>query len=515
MTEHWTLIGQNIEHWARMKPEAEAVSYEGESYTWGRFQGDIEHAAGGLQELGVAHRDRIAVYDKNHPSCLVLSYAGARIGSITTVVNWRLSPRELVYVINDCGAQLLFVGAEFVPVLEQIKDQLTHVTTVLVIGGDTDEYAGWLARSPITPAAADRDVTDPALILYTSGTTGFPKGATLTHKSIMACINNIGDIIPFESPDEDLNLVILPFFHVGGIVYAMLGINEGARTYMTREVTPEGIFGAIAAGATHVFLVPALMAGFVQAGAEALAGINRLKRISYGASPMPQPVIRAVLDACPDPDIISVYGSTELSGAITYLDNDAHRTRQDKLGSVGKIFPHAELRVVDPVTDTDQPTGHGGELWFRTDQVLRDYWGKPDATRATITADGWLRSGDIGWIDDEGYIYVADRLKDMIITGGENVYSIEVEQILSEFPGVAEAAVIGIPDDQMGEKVQAVIAYAPGFVVDQDALIAHCRENLAGYKIPRSIVVVDMLPRGGTGKVLKKQLRDELEAQQG
>ena len=511
--QHRTLIGQDIEHWAELRPDGEALNFEGESYTWGRLYADTRKAAGGLQALGVQRGDRVAVYDKNHPSCLVLSYAGARIGSITTVVNWRLSARELIYVINDCGAKVLFVGAEFLPVVGEIRDQLTHVSTVIVVGGDNDEYTPWREGSAEAPVAQGRTEDDSALILYTSGTTGFPKGANLTHKSVMACLNNIADIIPFDSPDEDQNLVILPLFHVGGLVYAMLGINEGARTIMTREVTPEGIFGAIARGATHVFLVPALMAGFVQAGPEALAAINRLKRISYGASPMPQPVIKAVLDACPDPEIISVYGSTELSGAITYLDNETHRTRPDKLGSVGLLFPRAELRVVSAADGIDQPAGESGELWFRTDQTLRDYWGKPEATAETITEGGWLRTGDIGWVDEDGFIYVADRLKDMIITGGENVYSIEVEQVLSEFPGVAEAAVIGIPDERMGEQVQAVIAYLPGKVIDHDELLAYCKSNLAGYKCPRSIVVVDQLPRGGTGKILKKKLREQLEAQ--
>jgi len=236
---------------------------------------------------------------------------------------------------------------------------------------------------------------------------------------------------------------------------------------------------------------------------------GRLKTYCYGASPMPLPLLRAAIKAWPETDFIQVYGLTELCGVITHLLPDAHRDADhpERLVSAGRLIPEAEIRVVDPESLEDVPEGEHGELWFRTPQLMKGYLNKPEATAEVITDDGWFRTGDMGKVDADGYVFVEDRLKDMIITGGENVYSPEVERVLAEHPAVMEVAVIGVPDDRWGESVKAVVSLHPGAEATEDEIVAFCREQLAHYKCPKSVDVLEALPRNPTGKILKRDLR--------
>jgi acyl-CoA synthetase (AMP-forming)/AMP-acid ligase II len=275
------------------------------------------------------------------------------------------------------------------------------------------------------------------------------------------------------------------------------------------RVTAAGLFGAVAGGATHAFLVPAVIAQIVQAGPQALAAMSSMRWLCYGASPAPLPVLRAALAAWPQTELLQVYGMTELSGVVTYLSHAAHLDAEhpERLASAGVPLPEIRLRVVDPVTEQDVAPGELGELWFLSEQRMTGYLGKPEASAATIVHGGWIRSGDLGRVDDGGFVFVLDRVKDMIITGGENVYASEVERVLVEHPAVLDVAVIGVPDDDWGESVLAVVHPAPGTAIDEAELIGYCRERLAGFKCPRRVVTVDELPRNPSGKVLKAQLR--------
>ena len=256
----------------------------------------------------------------------------------------------------------------------------------------------------------------------------------------------------------------MPLFHVGGSCYAQVGIHGGARTILLREPTPGALFGAIASGATHTFVVPTVIHGVLAAGEQAVTAFGALKSISYGAAPMPLPMLRQALDAWPRTELVQVYGMTELSGVATLLSAEAHRdaAHPERLASGGLPLPGVEVRVVDPVTLEDVKPGERGEIWFRSAQAMRGYLNRPEATAQTKTADGWIRSGDIGRTDDAGFVYVLDRVKDMIITGGENVYGPEVENVLNACPGVSEGVIIGIPDDRWGESVKAVVVPAAG-----------------------------------------------------
>ncbi len=503
---HPRVVSDIVRHWATTTPDAEAVAYEGSSWTWAQWDDRVRRVSGALAAAGIGRGDRVAFVDKNNLACLEVTLGVSALGAANAVVNWRLAPDELEYVLGDCTPRVVFVGGDLVEVWEVVQDRLTGVESVVVVGGENDTYEAWLAAaSPVeTPPAAEPE--DTALVLYTSGTTGFPKGAMLTHRGLVAHTVALSSDFPMAPGDR--NLVAMPLFHVGGSCYALIGFHAGVPTTLLREVTGPGLVGSFLGGCTHAFLVPAVIAGLVQAGPPALGALARLKILGYGASPAPAPVLRAAMDACPDTDFLQVYGMTELSGVVTTLEPDAHRdaSRPERLASAGTPIPGVELRVVDPSTGEDAGPGPG-ELWWRTEQRMAGYLHKPEATAETITPDGFVRSGDVGRVDDGGFVFIEDRVKDMIITGGENVYGPEVERVVVEHPSVAEVAVVGVPDQVWGEAVKAFVVPAAGATVDPDELVAYAREHLAGYKCPKSVDVVEALPRNATGKILKGRLR--------
>jgi acyl-CoA synthetase (AMP-forming)/AMP-acid ligase II len=449
----------------------------------------------------------VAFLDKNNPACLEVALGAGQLGAACAVINWRLAAGELDYVINDSGASVLFAGADLRPAVEAIRDRLPGVTDVITVGGPDDGYEAFLTTA--RPAGRGRDVAgeDLWLVMYSSGTTGRPKGVMLSHRNIVEHTKNAVPLAPLGPGDR--NLVAMPLFHVGGTCYALFGIYAGAPSTFTREPDPASLLAAFAAGATHAFLVPAVVSALLAAGEKAIAALSGLKYLLYGAAPMPLAMLRQALAAWPEMSFVQVYGQTELAGVISALSPRAHRdaSRPDRLVSAGTLLPGAEVRVVDPGTGKDVAPGQPGEFWFRSAQRMMGYLNKPADTAEAITEEGWLRSGDIGHIDDGGYLYVSDRVKDMIITGGENVYSPEVEQVVAEHPAVAEVAVIGVPDDRWGETVKAVVALRPGQQATGPEIIDFTRERLAHYKCPGTVDIVDALPRNPSGKILKRTLR--------
>ncbi len=298
----------------------------------------IRQAAGALRAAGVQRGQCVAFLDKNHPGCLETLIAAVSIGAVATIANWRMTGEELVHVLNDSGARLLFVGAELAPTVEEIKARVPGLERIVVVGGtgDSDEYESWLAAA--TPVAADPDVddNDTALVIYSSGTTGRPKGVLLSQRALVNHIVNMAPPFPFE--DGDANLVAMPLFHVGGVSYAFFGIMAGAPTFLTREPEAATLIGAVKAGATHAFFVPPVIARFLDAGDAAINAISGLRYLVYGAAPMPMPLLQRALEAWPEMNFVQVYGQTELCGGITALDPDEHRdsTRQHLLLSAGK-----------------------------------------------------------------------------------------------------------------------------------------------------------------------------------
>ncbi|WP_193044405.1 long-chain-fatty-acid--CoA ligase [Mycolicibacterium baixiangningiae] len=501
-------LDDRLSHWARTTPDAEAIVYLDRTWTWAQWDDRVRRLTGALTEFGVGHGDAVAFLDKNHPACVELTFAAASLGAANAVVNFRLAGDELDYVLNDSGARVLIVGRELRPAIDGVRDRLTHVEHVIEVtpdGEDGDEYEALLAGATPTGRADDVEPGDVCVIMYSSGTTGKPKGVELTQTNLIAHTVNGHEGWSFDEGDK--NMVSMPLFHVGGQSYVQVGIHDGVPTVMTREADGTALAGAILAGANRTFLVPAVLAKVLDAGPDAVKLFGALKTFCYGASPMPLPLLRQALKAWPDTDFRQVYGLTEVSGVISHLMPEAHRDTEhpERLVSAGQLIPNAELRVTNPDTGEEVPTGQQGELWFRTPQLMKGYHNKPEATADAVTADGWFRTGDVGRIDPQGYLFVEDRLKDMIISGGENVYSIEVERVLAEHPAVTEVAVIGVPDEKWGEAVKAVVAVEGS--ASEEELTAWCRERLARYKCPRTVGIVDELPRNPTGKILKKELR--------
>jgi acyl-CoA synthetase (AMP-forming)/AMP-acid ligase II len=501
-------LDERTAHWAETKPDEEAFIYFERTWTWSEWNDRVRRLAGALKERGIKRGDVVAFLDKNHPACVELTLAAASLGAATAIINFRLAADELDYVLNDSDAKLLIVGKELKPSIDKISDKLTkieHVIEVTPEGEDGDEYEALLAEATPTGRGDDVEPDDVAIIMYSSGTTGKPKGVELTQANLIAHTVNAHE--GFEFDEGDKNMVSMPLFHVGGSSYVQFGIHDGVPSVMTREVDGMSLAGAILKGANRTFLVPAVLAKVLDSGEDAVKLFGALKTFAYGASPMPLPLLRQALDAWPNTDFMQAYGLTELCGVISHLLPEAHRDpgKEERLSSAGTLVPNAEMRVVDPDTLEDVGQGEQGELWFRSPQLMKGYHNKPDATKESITEDGWFRTGDIGRVDDGGYIFVEDRLKDMIISGGENIYSIEVERVLAEHPAVADVAVIGVPDDKWGEVVKAVVQLE-GEASEQD-LIAFARERLAAYKCPKSVDVSDELPRNPTGKILKKDLR--------
>jgi acyl-CoA synthetase (AMP-forming)/AMP-acid ligase II len=505
-----TLLDDRLSHWAAATPDAEAVSYLGRSWTWSQWDDRVRRLSGALQGLGVGRGDVVSFLDKNHPACQELTFAAASLGAANAIINFRLAGNEVDYAVNDAGAKVLVVGSELMPLVDKIRDRLTtveHVIEVTPDGADGDAYEALIAGAAPVRRRPEVDPDDVCLVMYSSGTTGRPKGVMLTQRNMVKHTVNAHDGWEFEPGDK--NLVAMPLFHVGGSSYILFGIHDGVPSVMTRDPDGASLAGAIMQGANRTFLVPAVLAQVLQSGPDAVRLFSALKTYTYGAAPMPLPLLRAAMEAWPDTGFLQVYGLTEVSGVLTHLMPDAHRdaAHPERLVSAGRCVPEVEVRVVDPGTLEDLPIGEHGELWFRTPQLMKGYLGKPEATAEAITEEGWFRTGDMGVVDADGFVYVQDRLKDMIISGGENIYSPEIERVLAEHPAVMEVAVIGVPDEKWGEVVKAVVSLNPGTTATEPELIEYCRDNLAHYKCPKSVDVIEALPRNPTGKILKRDLR--------
>lgn len=500
-----TLVGM-VEHHVQHRPDDVAIRFGEQQWSWAQWAQRIQRAAGALQAAGLRRGECVAFLDKNHPACLETLLAASSLGAVATIVNWRVIGDELVHVLNDSGARVLIVGAELHDAVQAIRAKVPGLQRIIVVGGSEDEYESLLdAATPADPEPGDTD-KDPALTIYSSGTTGRPKGVQLTQLAVVNHIVNMSPPFPFTSGDA--NLVAMPLFHVGGVAYAFFGIRAGVPTFLTREPEAATLIGAVKAGATHAFFVPPVIARFLDAGEPAINALAGLRYIVYGAAPMPLPLLQHALAAWPETNFVQVYGQTELCGGIATLSAEEHRdtSRPQLLVSAGKAGPGTEIRIVDAETGDQLPDGEAGEIWVRSDQRMIGYLNRPEATAETITADDWVRTGDIGRLDADGYLYIEDRLRDMIITGGENVYGPEVESVLIEHPAVTDAAIIGIPDDRWGESVKAIVVITGQ--VEAGDIIDFCRQHMAGYKCPRTVDFAAELPRNASGKILKNQLRE-------
>jgi fatty-acyl-CoA synthase len=492
---------------ARRAPKRPALTFEGSTWSYGEMQQRIERLSAVLAAGGVQPGDRVAYLGLNDPQVMVTMFATARLGAIFVPLNFRLSGAELAYCINDSGAHTLVVGEEHIAIIDGVRDQL-HCRRFIHRGAGAP---GWEAADalmaavdpgalpPPVPSVAD----DVALIMYTSGTTGRPKGAMLTHGNFFFdCINEGHG---FDMAATDVTLNFAPMFHVSGMLCTTLvTLMVGGHLILQRNFEPKAVMDAIVQyRVTVTFGVPAMLLFISQHPDFEKADMSTLRGISVGGAPMPEPLLRVYLNRGIQAQ--QGYGLTETSAMVTALDIDR---AFDKIGSCGTPPLLTEIKIIDLNGELVTQAGTPGEICVRGANVTVGYWNKPEATAAAFTADGWFRTGDVGYVDDEGFLYICDRLKDMVITGGENVYPAEVESVLYDHPAIAEVAVIGAPDAQWGERVVAVVALKPGQRITLDELREFAQDRLARYKLPRELRLVDALPRNPTGKVLKGTLRD-------
>jgi acyl-CoA synthetase (AMP-forming)/AMP-acid ligase II len=426
---------------------------------------------------------------------------------VMTPVNWRLAPAEARYIIEDSEAQLLFVGPEFI---ETVAAYTPQDRTSRVIGMEAPyggrSYRAWRdaqpPRDPDLPVSPDAA----AVQLYTSGTTGHPKGAVLAHGAFSAM--PASPTLPWSEWDaDDVSLAAMPCFHIGGTGWAIMGFHHGAFNVVMREFDPTKVLDFIERWRiSKVFLVPAALQVVVRHPRAREVDYSQLKYMLYGASPMPPALLRECMEVfgC---GFVQLYGMTETTGSVTALGPEDHdRAGNTRMNSAGKPLPGVEIAILD-AEGRRLPPHQVGEVAIRSVTNMQSYWKLPEATAKTIGADNWLRSGDAGYLDADGYLYIHDRVKDMIISGGENIYPAEVEKAIFGHPDVSDVAVIGVPSERWGEEVKAIVVPRPGATPDPASIIAWARERIAAYKAPKSVDFTDALPRNAGGKILRRELR--------
>jgi long-chain acyl-CoA synthetase len=498
---------------AAERPEAAALVYGDRIVTYGQLDERAGRFATAIGAEGVGPQERVALFDKNAPEFFDALFGTAKANAVLCPVNWRLSPREAASVVNDTDAKVLVVGAEMLPVLAEME--LTTVKTVVVIGdgegtdsGRYQDYEAWLSRHPAQDPDMEPAANDVALQMYSSGTTGRPKGVMLTNGNLFAGVEANRELLAMTP--QSVNLVAMPLFHVAGGAWGLIGLYFGSPNVVLREVDPVEIVRLIQQhGITHAVLVPAVIQFILSLPGVEDMDFSSMELLVYGASPISEAVLTGAIErfGC---KFMQAYGLTETTGGIVVLHPDDHNpggSNRHRLRAAGQAGPGAELRIVDPESGEDALVGAVGEVLVRSPQNMRGYWKLPEDTAETLLPDGWLRTGDAGYLDEDGYLYIHDRVKDMIISGGENIYPAEVENVLMSHPTVADAAVIGVPDDRWGETPKAVLVAKSGAHIDQTEVLAFTRDRLAHYKCPTSVDVVAELPRNPSGKVLKRDLR--------
>ena len=499
-------LAQVIRKQAALRPDAPAVTFGQATLTFADIDERSSRVANALITAGVGKGDRVAVLSKNAPVFFELAFAASKAGAVLAGLNWRLAPIEIEAILADAEPTVVLVADEERGLLTETA--LAMPSLKRVIGLD-DDYQSWIDGASAVDPAVPCSPEDVVLLLYTSGTTGVPKGAQLTNANMW-----FGERLARETwgfTENSVNLVGMPMFHIGGIGYGMSAVIVGGHTVLLRVADPAVIIGAIEKHrVTHAFFVPAVVQTIVSAPGVEEADLSSMQLLSYGASPIGDAVLRRAI-AVVGCQFTQSYGMTETAGTIVSLPPSDHQPddpeRSALLRSCGKALPWIELALFDPTTGERVSTGMVGEIWVRSAMNMIGYRNKPEETARTLTADGWLRTGDAAYANEEGYLFLFDRFKDMIVSGGENIYPAEVENALYDHPAIAEVAVIGVPHERWGESPKAMIVLRPGMTATPEELIEFARTKLARYKCPSSIDFVDALPRNASGKILKKELR--------
>jgi len=499
----------------RERPDHLALVQDDRRMSWGELLNRSAQMAQALADAGVAAGDRVAFLDKNGIEHFEVFFGAAMLNAVCVDVNWRLAAPEVQFIVDDAEAKVLVVGPDFVPIVDEIAVQLPTVAKFVVIGShpDHEDYADWIARYPAHDPGTDSEPDDTAFQLYSSGTTGRPKGVMLSNTNFFSLLPLAKDI--WELDADAINLVAMPLFHIGGGGWATAGMYQGCTSVIFRELDPAALIALIEKEKiSHAFLVPAVLQFMLMVPGVQDADYSSLKVFVYGASPISEDVLAKCVEMFKPCKFWQAYGLTETTGAIVNLppeDHDPNGPNTHRLRSCGVAGPGVELRIVGEGGEVTLPAGEVGEIWIRSPQVMTGYWRMPEETAKAVTADGWFKSGDAGYLDGDGYLFIHDRVKDMIVSGGENVYPAEVENVLMKHAAIADVAVIGVPHDKWGETAKAIVVAAPGVGQDDDTastIISFAKSQLATFKCPTSVDWIDVLPRNPSGKILKKDLRE-------
>jgi fatty-acyl-CoA synthase len=494
---------------ARLRPDEEAIWYDGRRTTFAELDARANACANALIDLALQPGDRVGCLAKNTDEFFVLWLGAMKARVCLVPINWRLAGPEIDFILQDCDAKLLVCDEEFLALATQALERCPALRTIVVLEAGREpwpRFADWIAAYPDADPALASCGDDELVQLYTSGTTGTPKGVPLSednYRSFFAsAVEAWADFAAGGS-----NLVAMPLFHVAGVNTGIVALLQGCRIVIVREIAPAPLLALLSnQRINYAFLVPAVInLLLLEPGVES-ADFTHLEKVFYGASPIAEAVLRQAT-ARFGSSFTQLYGMTESTGAGTFLAPADHDIARGKLRSCGRPMPGVEVRIGAPGGET-VATGEVGEILIRAGSVMRGYWRRSTATQETIDADGWLHTGDAGFFDGEGYLYIHDRVKDMIISGGENIYPAEVENALFSHAAVADAAVIGVPDTRWGEAVKAVVVLKPDAAATEAELVAHCRTRIAGYKCPKSVDIVALLPRNASGKVLRRELRE-------
>jgi fatty-acyl-CoA synthase len=492
-----------IERNADFRPGKVAIHFEGAAITYAELDARIKRLARVLKhQLGIGRGDRVAHVGFNSPELLDLFFACARLGAMLVPLNWRLAAPELLYIISNCSASAVFGEAEFRPTIDAVRGEIGDCRFVGYGGGENWlDYDGLLAKAEGDDANPNVSGESPFLVVYTSGTTGRPKGAVLSQDAI--AWNAVNSTHMFDLTSADIILTCLPMFHVGGLnIQTTPALHAGATVVIQRRFDPGAVLAAIRDFRPTQFVnVPATAQAMIDHPDWEKTDFSCLTQMVTGSTTVPLPIIRAY--QAKGVPVGQIYGSSETAPiAIVLRGEDGER----KIGSTGKPALHCEARIADEQGNA-LPPGEPGEILIRGPNILIEYWGDEEATHAALR-DGWYHSGDIGYRDEEGFYYVVDRKKDMIISGSENIYPAELEAVLDECEDIAEAAVVARPDERWGEVAVAVVVPKQGAALDREAVLALYADRLARYKHPRDVVFVDALPRNVMGKILKFEIRE-------
>jgi len=500
-------------------PDRVAIIFEGKRYTFSQLTDRVNRLANAFLNLGVQKGDRVALLQVNCNQCLETYFAVAKVGAIYVPLNFRARGEELTYMLNSSESGTLLVGERYIDLVNSVRPKLTSVKHFISIESKHNGmlyYENLISSSPAEEVVTEINDDDTTILMYTAGTTSFPKGVMLSHNSFSIYV--LENVTPADPVLEERNILTVPLYHVAGIQAMMAAIYGGRTLVMEQQFEAKEWMELVAKEkANRAMMVPTMLKQLMDNPDFGKYDLSSLKVITYGAAPMPLEVIKKALDVFPGVSFINAFGQTETASTITMLSPEDHvmsgseaerEKKLKRLSSIGKPMSDIEMKVVDE-EGRELPQGEVGEIVARGPRVMTGYWRDEEKTKKTIDKDGWVHTSDMGYADEDGYFYLAGRTTDMIKRGGEFISPAEVEAVLHSHPKIEDVAIIGVPDVEWGEQPRAIIVLKQGETATTEEIMEYCREKIASFKRPRSVVFVDELPRNPMGKVLKRLLREK------